>query len=183
MRGIERLVADESDTEMQEASAGSSYLEYNSPTLAESPDDFHPFDPWMCQKALNFMKNLHLGTGRDIEPREALILVAQAKGDDKLALQRYLFTKSPVIPRADVDISSLSTPPMWSNCRDDDGGIFPQPLERWQWPQAKGVETMGGHGEQRGKKRGTFPKLFGRGTVRQEASASPSERLRRTGFL
>lgn len=181
---IERLMADKSDTEMQEALARSSHVEYDSQSqrLSDSSYDFYVFNPVLCEKAMNFMRNLHLGTGRDIEPREALVLVAQAEEDDILALHRYLLANPAFFSTPGYNISGLRAPPMWSNRFDDAGSIFPQPFERWRWPPAKDLETVGGPGKEHGKKRRKLFKFFCSGTKGQEESAGPFAKLNRSGF-
>ena len=136
---------------------------------------------------MRFMANVHLKTGADIEPRVAFDRVAEAGGDEKLALNRYLLTNSPITPTTPGFVNSNSPGPDWSNHSDHDRGHFTLPSGRFQWPPRTDVETKDQREEQRKrveevkkpeegseKKHGVFKRLFGVEKTGQVESAESS---------
>ncbi|KAL9064700.1 MAG: hypothetical protein Q9161_008708 [Pseudevernia consocians] len=196
---IERLIIDKSKEELQEALALSSHVGYKSgsqrlPTRSNNSSSFHAR---LCEKVMRFMANVHLKTGADIEPRMAFDLVAEAGGDEKLALDRYLLTNSPIASTTPGFVNSNRTPgPDWSNRSDHDRGHFPLSSGRFQLPPRTDVETKDQREEQKKrveevkkpeegseKKHGVFKRLFGVEKTGQVESAESSGEPKRQNQL
>ena len=192
---IERLIADQSDNGLQGALAPSSLVgsQSKSQSLPNALNNFSSFDAGLCDKVMRFMANFRLRTDAEIEPREAFNLVSQAGGDEDLALERYLFTNSPVTPTTPSFVNSNATPGLnWSNRRDQNRDIRPLLNGRLLWPPKtddaivdggekprEKVEEIERPGERREKKRGVMKRLFGVEKTGQVESPGPSERLKR----
>ena len=72
------------------------------PAPQHSPDDFSAcssFDVRTSERVMRFIKRLHQRTGIAMDPREVVKLVANAGGDDQLALRRYFAAGLPKIPQ------------------------------------------------------------------------------------
>ena len=50
----------------------------------------HDYQSRMCAKVMNFIRNARERTGADLEPRPALLMVLEAGGHEKVALEKLL---------------------------------------------------------------------------------------------
>ena len=188
-------MVEKSKEELQEALALSSHVGYKSGSqrLPNRSNDSSSLHAGLCEKVMRFMANVHLKTGADIEPRVAFDVVAEAGGDEKLALNRYLLTNSPIASTTPGFVNSNRTPGFdWSNRRDHDRGQFSPLSGRIQWPPRTDVETADLREEPKNrveevkkpeeeseKKRGVFKKLFGVEKTGQVESAESSREPKR----
>lgn len=88
---IKRLIADRSDKEVQEELARQSEIKCSSASEVLPGGDTsgpHDYQSRMCAKVMNFIRNARERTGADLEPRPALLMVLEAGGDEKVALEK-----------------------------------------------------------------------------------------------
>ncbi|CAD6574442.1 MAG: hypothetical protein ASARMPREDX12_006588 [Alectoria sarmentosa] len=88
-----RLIADRSDKEVQEELARQSEIKCSSASEVLPGGDTsgpHDYQSRMCAKVMNFIRNARERTGADLEPRPALLMVLEAGGHEKVALEKLL---------------------------------------------------------------------------------------------
>ena len=200
---IKRLIADQSDKEVQKQLARQSEVKCSSASEVLPGGDTsgpHDYQSRMCAKVMNFIRNVRERTGADLEPRPALLMVLEAGGDEKAALEKLSkplekggSSVYSTIAVGSSDEANRRQMEHWTSRKHkdlppSDEGLPPKVSDQVEVAdeggRGKGNEGIDKSRREEGKKkRGVCSRLFRRKKTGEAESANRIARLKHFGLL